>query len=43
MNGRYEVQLPWKDNSMKDTLMRNKSRAMKRLNKLLVKLDKDED
>ena len=43
VNGRYEVQLPWKDNSVKDSLMINEYQAMKRLNKRLVKLDKDKD
>ena len=42
VNGRYAIQLPWKDD-MKNTLMSNESHVMKRLNKLLVKLDKDED
>lgn len=43
VNGRYEVHLPWKENAIKDTLMSNELHAKKRLNKLLVKLDKDED
>ena len=43
VNGRYEVQLPWRNNSVKDSLMSNQNQAMKRLNRLLVKLDKDED
>lgn len=43
VNGRYEVQLPWKENISKDTLMNNEGHAQKRLNKLLVKLDRDED
>ena len=43
VNGKYEVQLPWKDNSVKDSLISNEYQAMKRLNKLLVKLDKDKD
>lgn len=43
VDGRYEVHLPWKDNPKKDTLMSNEVQAKKRLNKLLVKLDKDED
>ncbi|XP_068232097.1 uncharacterized protein [Palaemon carinicauda] len=43
VNGRYEVQLPWKNNSIKDSLMSNVNQAMKRLNKLLVRFEKDED
>ena len=43
VDGRYEVQLPWKDNSVKDSLMSNEYQAMKRLNKLVVKLDGDKD
>lgn len=43
VNGRYEVHLPWRDNIIKDTLMSNESQAKKRLNKLLVKLNKEED
>ena len=39
--GRYEVLLPWKDDIMKDTLMNNGKHALKRLNKHLVKLDKE--
>lgn len=42
-NGRCEVHLPWKDNTMKETLMNNENQATKRLNKLLIKLDKDDD
>ncbi|XP_068218384.1 uncharacterized protein [Palaemon carinicauda] len=41
VNGRYEVQLPWKNNSIKDSLMSNVNQAMKRLNKLLVRFEKD--
>ncbi|XP_068235740.1 uncharacterized protein [Palaemon carinicauda] len=43
VNGRYEVQLPWKNNSIKDSLMSNVNQAMKRLNKLLVRFEKDGD
>ncbi|XP_068213445.1 uncharacterized protein [Palaemon carinicauda] len=43
LNGRYEVQLPWKNISINDSLMSNGNQAMKRLNKLLVRFDKDED
>ncbi|XP_068246461.1 uncharacterized protein [Palaemon carinicauda] len=43
VNGRYEVQLPWKNNSIKYSLMSNVNQAMKRLNKLLVRFEKDED
>ena len=43
VNGRYEVHLPWKESTIKDSLMSNEVHAKKRLNKLLVKLDKDED
>ena len=43
VNDIYEVHLPWKEDAIKDTLMSNEVQAKKRLNKLLVKLDKDED
>ena len=43
VNGRYKVQLPCKDNRVKDSLMSNEYQATERLNKLLVKLDKDKD
>ncbi|XP_068208353.1 uncharacterized protein [Palaemon carinicauda] len=43
VNGRYEVQSPWKNKSIKDSLMSNVNQVMKRLNKLLVRFEKDED
>ncbi|KAK3892841.1 hypothetical protein Pcinc_003312 [Petrolisthes cinctipes] len=43
VNGRYEVALPWKDDSAKEGLLNNESIARKRLNKLLVKLEQDKE
>lgn len=39
--GRYEVSLPWKDESCKDKLMNNFNLAKARLNRLSTKLEKD--
>ena len=41
VNGRYEVALPWKDDSVKGRLLNNEVIVHKRLRNLLVKLDQD--
>lgn len=41
--GRYEVTLPWKSESVKSDLMDNFNNAKKRLIKLQVKLDQDDN
>ncbi|XP_042892723.1 uncharacterized protein LOC122266866 [Penaeus japonicus] len=40
---RYEVALPWKNDSVKEKLINNESIARRRLNRLQVKLDKDKE
>ena len=40
-NGRYEVALPWKNEAAKNNLINNEKLAVKRLDKLHLKLDKD--
>ncbi|XP_064102694.1 uncharacterized protein LOC135212856 [Macrobrachium nipponense] len=43
VNGRYEVALPWKDDSAKEKLLNNEVIAHKRLSKLLVKLEQNKE
>jgi len=43
VNDRYEVALPWKDDSAKEKLLNNESIVSKRLSKLMVKLDQDKE
>ncbi|XP_064083035.1 uncharacterized protein LOC135199049 [Macrobrachium nipponense] len=43
VNGRYEVALPWKDDSAKEKLLNNEVIAHKRLSKLMVKLEQNKE
>ncbi|XP_068202803.1 uncharacterized protein [Palaemon carinicauda] len=43
VNGRYEIALPWKDDSDKEKLLNNVVIAHKRLGRLMVKLEHDEE
>ncbi|XP_068237125.1 uncharacterized protein [Palaemon carinicauda] len=43
VNGRYEVALPWKDDSAKKRLLNNVVIAHKRLGRLMVKLEHDKE
>ncbi|XP_068215832.1 uncharacterized protein [Palaemon carinicauda] len=43
VNGRYEVALPWKDDSAKERLLNNVVIAHKRLGRLMVKLEHDKE
>ncbi|XP_068232198.1 uncharacterized protein [Palaemon carinicauda] len=43
VNGRYEVALPWKDDSAKGRLLNNVVIAHKRLGRLMVKLEHDKE
>ncbi|XP_068229312.1 LOW QUALITY PROTEIN: uncharacterized protein [Palaemon carinicauda] len=43
VNGRYEVALPWKDDSAKEKLLNNVVIAHKRLGRLMVKLEHDKE
>ncbi|XP_068240256.1 uncharacterized protein [Palaemon carinicauda] len=43
VNGRYEVALPWKDDSAKEKLLNNAVISHKRLGRLMVKLEHDKE